>query len=213
MLRGILASRPPEQELLSRHFLWAQRTAVSEIRKSYALLLFLTQRVVNPGVKAKLSAVNQCTLYLTGQAHPLSLTWTVYLRVWGTYDSWAGRDDRTCPQRTACVSLASWGALITPMSYPNWKEPSTAVKTVKAKVPVIWGWEIKLGSGSVCRLTSHLCRVDSGRVRSFPPTVEHGSPMLSRACLILRECGSCPTFYIANAEREREKRSRTAFPE
>lgn len=26
------------------------------------------------------------------------------------------------------------------MSYPNWKEPSTAVKTVKTKVPVILNW-------------------------------------------------------------------------
>lgn len=118
-------------------------------------------------------------------------------------------NDRTCPQRTTCVSLASWGALITPMSYPNWKDPSTAVKTVKAKVPVIWGWETKLRSCSDCHLTSRLCHVDSSRLLlSLPQPFMVAS--LSRACLILRECGSCPQFYIANTERERKKHSRTS---
>lgn len=43
--------------------------------------------------------------------------------------------------------LACWGALITPMSYPNWKEPSTAVRTVKAKVQVTCGeWSRGLGN-------------------------------------------------------------------
>lgn len=32
------------------------------------------------------------------------------------------------------------------MSYPNWKDPNTAVKTVKAKVPVILSSDIVGGA-------------------------------------------------------------------
>ena len=34
------------------------------------------------------------------------------------------------------VGLTFWGALMTPMLYPNWKEPNTAVNTERARVPV-----------------------------------------------------------------------------
>lgn len=78
--------------------------------------------------------------------------------------------DRNCQTEIwiVNVSLACWGALITPMSYPNWKEPSTAVKTVKTKVPVICGeWDTGLGNTRQGQLPTyyHSTVWTSGRLR------------------------------------------------
>lgn len=97
-------------------------------------------RAIHWRVKAKLSALEPRTRYMReGLDYPVFPTWAHVISLYEEQISsyhW-----QELPKRDVIVHvpLACSGALITPMSYPNWKEPSTAVKTVKTKVPVICG--------------------------------------------------------------------------
>ena len=103
-------------------------------------------RVIKWGVKVKLWALESRTWYLTEDrittCSPCGHILSLWMRSW-----YLSATDRNCQKENLYVSLACWGALITPMSYPNWKELSTAVKTAKTKVPVTCGeWNTGLGN-------------------------------------------------------------------
>lgn len=124
-------------------FLWAQQQQSQRSRIGHCPFFFCEGYW---RVKAKLSALKPRTWCLTNTGTVLYF-WEIYLCVWGTQIPQSLTEIAKKEIWIEHVSLASWGALITPMSYPNWKEPSTAVKTVKTKVPVICGeWNTGLGN-------------------------------------------------------------------
>ena len=122
-------------------------SANSRIRyQELFITLSFSMRVIKWGAKVKLSALESRTWYPTedriATCSPCGHTLSLWMRSW-----YLSATDRNCQKENLYVSLACWGALITPMSYPNWKELSTAVKTAKTKVPVTCGeWNTGLGN-------------------------------------------------------------------
>lgn len=122
-------------------FIHARRTTVTECCKEFLPLHFLSRRYFSifselralqyqrskitrcpffwlRGLLTQESRPNYqlCTLYLAGQDCPVSFTWTDYLTEERMIQQAVGTKRGLGPKGTLCVSLASWGALITPMS-------------------------------------------------------------------------------------------------